>query len=159
MRYPTSSNPTPLSQPTIDLPGATTTPGGSNPNHDVAFWLKDDFDSQLPWKNVALEMSFFLLTGCRFADRITMQDVALHESAQKNILVAPGDPGGAYRCLALLARVSNAGNVANFPLGATKLTVITELKDMLCFTELLCRVSPHRIIRPSEYPHRTERTQ
>jgi len=30
---------------------------------------------------------------------------------------------------------------------------------MLCFIELLCRVATHRIIRPSECPHLTERTQ
>ncbi|GAI84340.1 unnamed protein product, partial [marine sediment metagenome] len=55
--------------------------------------------------------------------------------------------------LALLARISIAGNVADFPLAAAGPSVIVESNDMLCFTQLLCRVNIHRITKPSECPH------
>ncbi len=88
-----------------------------------------------------------------------MHEVPFANCDQKNGLVSPGDSDPAYRRLAVLARISPTGNVADLPLGAAGLAVIVELNDMLCFTAVGRQLKNHRTIRPSEYPHFPERSK
>lgn len=76
--------------------------GASNSTQDVRFCTKSDFESQLSQKNVRKEMSFFLLTGCPFADTLDIKNVRLQKHTETVGLVVPDYRRADHRDLALL---------------------------------------------------------